>query len=159
MGAGLVKMTLAAAVGAALAYSFDPVRGRRRRAEMRDRGRSFAKRELRAVERQANYRKGRAEGLVHRLRHPESEAPDDDLTLVDKVRSEALGRAPGRGPHLTVDACDRVVTLRGEVPDVDAALDIERRVREVAGVDDVVNLLHSPGTPAPNKIDALKAES
>jgi osmotically-inducible protein OsmY len=62
------------------------------------------------------------------------------------------------GPHLTIDANERVVTLRGQVADRDTALDIEHRVRATSGVDDVVNLLHVPGTPAPNKVDALRAD-
>jgi osmotically-inducible protein OsmY len=83
--------------------------------------------------------------------------PEDDLVLVDKIRSEVLGRVV-EGPHLTIDANARVVTLRGQVADREIALDIERRVRATAGVADVVNLLHTPGTAAPNKLDALNAE-
>jgi len=155
-GANLVKMTIAAAVGAALAYVFDPVRGRRRRAELKDRGRSTLRHEVRAVERQASYGKGRAEGVIHKLRHPRPHVPEDDLTLADKIRSEVLGRV--EGPHLTIDVNNRVVTLRGEVPDEQAAQHVEREVRATPGVTDVVNLLHQPGTPAPNKADALRAE-
>jgi BON domain len=154
-GANLVKMTVAAAVGATLAYVFDPVRGRRRRAELKDRGRATLHREVRAVERHASYEKGRAEGVIHKLRNPRPHVPEDDMTLADKVRSEVLGRVDG--PHLTIDVSNRVVTLRGEVPDDSAAENIERRVRATPGVIDVVNLLHQPGTPAPNKSDALDA--
>lgn len=154
-GANLVKLTLAAAVGASLAYIFDPVRGRRRRAELKDRSRATLHREVRAVERQASYGKGRAEGVIHKLRHPRPHVPEDDMTLADKVRSEVLGRVDG--PHLTIDVSNRVVTLRGEVPDDGAAEEVERRVRATPGVTDVVNLLHRPGTPAPNKTDALEA--
>jgi osmotically-inducible protein OsmY len=155
-GANLVRLAIAAAVGAVLAYMMDPARGRRRRAELRDRGRATVRREVRAVERQASYGKGRAEGVVHKLRHPRPHAPEDDMTLADKIRSEVLGRVDG--PHLTIDVTYRVVTLRGQVPDDEASQGIERDVRATAGVVDVVNLLHTPGTPAPNKVDALKAE-
>jgi hypothetical protein len=152
-----MKLGVAGAAGAGLAYVFDPARGRRRRAELRDRGRAALRREVRAVERQASYGKGRAEGMVHRLRHPRPHAPEDDLTLADKIRSEVLGRFDG--PHLTIDVNSRVVTLRGQVRDDKAVQDIEREVRVTPGVADVVNLLHTPGTPAPNKVDALRAES
>jgi osmotically-inducible protein OsmY len=155
-GANLVKLIIAAALGAALAYVFDPVRGRRRRAELKDRGRATVRREVRAVERQASYGKGRAEGAIHKLRHPRPHVPDDDMTLVDKIRSEVLGRVDG--PHLTIDVNNRVVTLRGEVPDQLKAQQVEHEVRSTSGVVDVVNLLHQPGTPAPNKADALGAE-
>jgi hypothetical protein len=45
------------------------------------------------------------------------------------------------------------------MPDQQAALHVEREVRATPGVRDVVNLLHQPGTPAPNKADALRAEN
>ena len=156
-GANLVKLIIAGAVGAALAYVFDPVRGRRRRAELKDRGRATVRREVRAVERQASYGKGRAEWVILKVRHPRPHVPEDDETLVDKIRSEVLGRVDG--PHLTIDVYDRVVTLRGEVPDERMAQQVEHDVRATPGVVDVVNLLHQPGTPAPNKADALRAEN
>lgn len=156
-GSGLMKMALAAAGGAATAYLYDPVRGRRRRAELRDRSRAMVRKEMRAVERQAHYERGRAEGIAHRLRGGAPSVPEDDMTLLDKIRSEVLGRLVA-GPHITIDACDGVVTLRGQIADRDRALDVEQQVREVPGVVDVVNLLHIPGMPAPNKIDALRAD-
>src|SRR5262245_5768564 len=156
-GANLAKLIVAVAVGAALAYVFDPVRGRRRRAELKDRGRATVRREVRAVERQGRYGRGRAEGVIHKLRHPRPHVPDDDTTLVDKIRSEVLGHVDG--PHLTIDVNDRVVTLRGEVPDEHRAQQVGHDVRATPGVIDVVNLLHQPGTPAPNKADALGAEN
>jgi hypothetical protein len=156
-GAGLVKLGVAGAAGAGLAYAFDPARGRRRRAELKDRGRAALRRQMRAVERQASYGKGRAEGTMHRLRHPKPHVPEDDLTLADKIRSEVLGKVDG--PHLTIDVNERVVTLRGQVADDQTVQDVEREVRGTPGVADVVNLLHPPGTPAPNKVDALKTES
>jgi hypothetical protein len=156
-GASLVKLTCAAAAGATAAYLFDPARGRRRRAELRDRGRAALRREVRAVERHASYGKGRAEGIVHRWTHPHPQPPEDDHTLVDKIRSEVLGPLVG-GPHLTIDANKGVVTLRGEVRDRQAIEHIAREVRATPGVTEVVNLLHTPGTPAPNKLDALEAE-
>jgi osmotically-inducible protein OsmY len=156
-GTGLVKMSVAAAAGAGLAYAFDPARGRRRRAELRDRAGAAVRRNVRAVERQAHYGRGRATGLVHRVRQGGPHVPDDDMTLVDKVRSEVLGPLVD-GPHLTVDACRQVVTLRGQVVDHETARAIERAVRAVPGVADVVNLLHAPGEPAPNKAAALRAD-
>lgn len=155
-GSGLVKMTLAAGAGAATAYLFDPARGRRRRSELRDRGRATIRREWRSVERQAHYERGRVEGIAHKLRQSSPRAPEDDATLVDKIRSEVLGRIVA-GPHITLDAVAGVVTLRGQIADQDRALDIEGQVRQVPGVVDVVNLLHIPGMPAPNKVDALRA--
>lgn len=157
-GTSLTKLTAAAGAGAVLAYLFDPDRGRRRRAELRDRTMALARREMRAVERQAHYERGRAQGAVHRMRHGAPHAPEDDMTLLDKIRSEVLGRIVA-GPHITIDACRGVVTLRGQIADRDRALAIEHEVREVPGVLDVVNLLHVPGMPAPNKVDALRVDA
>ena len=109
------------------------------------------RRNVRAVERQAHYGRGRAAGVAHRLRQGAPHVPDDDMTLVDKVRSEALGPLVD-GPHLTVDASRQVVTLRGQVADHATARAIEGAVRAVPGVPDVVNLLHAPGEPAPRAV-------
>lgn len=75
----------------------------------------------------------------------------DDPTLVDKVRSEALGGPEYTGKTINVDAVDGVVTLRGQLESQEGIDDVASRVRAVAGVRDVVNLLHLPGTPAPNE--------
>lgn len=73
----------------------------------------------------------------------------DDRTLVDRVRSEALGGPEYSGETINVDAVEGVVTLRGQLASQDRIGDVVARVRTVAGVRDVVNLLHLPGTPAP----------
>jgi hypothetical protein len=51
------------------------------------------------------------------------------------------------------------VTLRGEVPRHADTREIAHAVSQVAGVRDITNLLHTPGTVAPNKRDALRAEA
>ena len=61
--------------------------------------------------------------------------------------------------HLNVDAVGGVVSVRGEVADLETAMGVERRIRAIPGVVDVENLLHAPGEPAPNKADALRAQS
>jgi osmotically-inducible protein OsmY len=83
--------------------------------------------------------------------------PANDHVLVDKVRSEVLGRMPDVEHRVSVDASNRVVTLRGELDDAAVATRLEAAVRGVPGVDDVVNLIHGPGEAAPNKADALNA--
>jgi len=49
------------------------------------------------------------------------------------------------------------VILRGQLDDVDAMFKVEHAVRNVPGVTAIKSLLHMPGTPAPNKADALAA--
>jgi osmotically-inducible protein OsmY len=98
------------------------------------------------------------QGVTHKATHPFPSAPADDHALADRVRSEALGRLEHAG-NLNIDVVDRVVTLRGEVADPDEVNEIYDRVRRVPGVANVVNLLHPPGTPAPNKADVLSNRS
>jgi hypothetical protein len=155
----LKRTAVAAGVGAAAAYLLDPDRGRSRRARLRDQGTAFSRRQARALERQASFPRGRAEGIVQRARGKLAhQPPADDRALVDRVRTEVLRGDPGH-PHLNVDAVDGVVAVRGEVPDLEAAMDVERRIRAIPGVVDVENLLHAPGEPAPNKAAALRAQS
>jgi hypothetical protein len=153
----LKRSAVAAGVGAAAAYLFDPDRGRSRRARLRDQSQAFSRRKARALERQASFQRGRAEGLVQRVRH-RGEPPADDRALADRVRTEVLRRDPGHA-QLSVDAVDGVVAVRGEVPDLETAMDVERRIKAIPGVTGVDNLLHTPGEPAPNKADALRAQS
>jgi len=154
---GTVKTLAAAAAGAGAIYLLDPDRGRARRARLRDRSTSMLRREMRAVERRAHYQRGRLEGVRHRVTHPNGEQPpENDQVLVDKVRSEVLGRWPGSRRMVNVDACKGTVTLRGEVDDPALVAGLERDVAAVNGVESVVNLLHAPGEVAPNKVDARR---
>ncbi len=76
--------------------------------------------------------------------------------LVDKVRSEVFGRRREVASHVSIDAANGVVTLRGELDDPAAITELELAVRRVNGVKDVVNLLHRPGQPPANKADSLR---
>jgi len=157
MGAGGLKLVGAAAAGAGLAYVFDRDRGRARRARLRDQSRATVRREARALERRAHYEWGRAEGLAHRATHRHPSPPENEHVLLDKVRSEVLGRMPEVARHVSIDAAKGVVTLRGELADRGAVDRLAQAVRGIDGVDDVVNLVHPPGQPPPNKVDALRA--
>jgi hypothetical protein len=154
----LKRTALAAGVGAAAAYLLDPDRGRSRRARLRDQSAAYGRRQARALERQASFQRGRAEGLVQRARHRGGHPPADDRALADRVRTEALRGDPTHA-HLNIDAVGGVVSVRGEVADLGTSMDVERRIRAIPGVVDVENLLHAPGEPAPNKADALRAQS
>ena len=155
--AGAVKLAAAAAAGAGAAYLLDPDRGHSRRARLKDQTRSKLRKEARAVERQAHLQRGRVQGLVHRTTHHVQSPPENDHVLVDKVRSEVFGRRHEVASHVSVDAANGVVTLRGELDDPAAITELELAVRKVGGVKDVVNLLHRPGQPAANKADSLRA--
>jgi len=156
-GFALGKVALAAAAGAGATYLLDPDRGKARRARLRDQTRATVRRDVRTVQRRVRYGRGRLEGALHRASDRNHEPPANDQVLVDKVRSEAMGRLPEIEHHISVDACNRVVTLRGELDDPAAVMRLEAAVRAVPGVEGVVNLVHRPGEVAPNKADALNA--
>jgi osmotically-inducible protein OsmY len=83
--------------------------------------------------------------------------PENDATLVQKVRSEVLGSEPFAGHSIAVSAADGTVTLRGQLSDPAHISALEQRVDKVAGVRKVENLVHTPGSPAPNKQAARSA--
>jgi hyperosmotically inducible periplasmic protein len=142
--------------GAAAAYLLDPVSGRGRRSRLRDQAMAALRRLRRRAEQRGRYVTHLAEGKLAQLVRPSPEAFDvDDATIGDRIRSEVLGTGDVRRFRISVDVADGIATLRGEV-DSDAQIRaIESRVGGVAGVAEVVNLLHLPGRAAPNKESAI----
>lgn len=133
----IVKNVITMAAGAAIAYLFDPVSGKTRRARLADqaaaRGRDIAE-EARA---EAEYRAGQAKGVVHEVLDPDGDVPADDAELLQKVRSEAIGPSgvPTDGFEVHTDAGQ--VVIRGQVPadaDIDGMID---RIMNVTGVRSV----------------------
>ena len=147
-----VAATCGIVLGVLLAYFMDRGAGRRRRHTARDR--AFAR--MRRGERRAAMRARRAEshavGIVRRTinsaRRGQRE-PLDDVTLAHKVESELYRRTRITKGRISVNAEDGCVFLRGVL---DRPEDIERiaaATRQIAGVRDVENLTHLPGTQAP----------
>jgi hypothetical protein len=140
---------LALGAGAVAAFFFDPVSGKRRRHITRSwisgRFRGAGTRTARAGRAVGAQAFGTWRSVKHRGNGGE---PENDITLAEKVRSEAFAgiEVPSR---INVNAEGGVVYLRGQVKRPDQMKEIERRVRDVHGVRGVVNLLHLPGTPAP----------
>ncbi|HEV3475138.1 MAG TPA: BON domain-containing protein, partial [Actinomycetota bacterium] len=136
---------IAVGAGAVAAFFLDPVSGKRRRHVTRS---WIAGRFRRAGTRTA--RVGRAVGSEaygkwQAVKHAGEETdPENDITLAEKVRSEAFAGLdlPSR---INVNAESGVVYLRGQVKRPDEIRDIERRVRDIRGVRGVVNLLHVSG--------------
>jgi hypothetical protein len=118
------------AFGALLAYFFDPQNGRERRS--------------RALERIPAFRSAADEpvGLDETLR-------PDDATLALKVETEILRDPDIPKGQINVDAENGKVVLRGEVEQPELIKDLEKRTKKIQGVQEVENLLHVPGTPAP----------
>lgn len=150
--------TLGATVGAVAAYFLDPDRGRARWTRTRDQALAMGRQLARRTERKARYLEGRIEGLSYRLTPAQHEGGRvDNQVLADKIRSEVLGEERFRDYVINVDAVDGVVHLRGEVPQPEIVRELRERVAAMDEVEAVDNLLHAPGTPAPNKQEALQA--
>jgi osmotically-inducible protein OsmY len=156
-GRGMSFLT-GGAIGALLAYLFDPARGRARRHQVRDRASATARRGVRRAGRTGRYLASDAQGLKERLAHraPEDTAPNDP-TLAHAVESRLFQDADVPKGRINVSAEGGVVVLRGVADTPDQIKDLEKRARKVPGVMDVENLLHLPGTPAPNKDEAREA--
>src|ERR671936_76193 len=139
-----------AALGAALAYFFDPDNGRRRRKETIKRLAALGRRHGRRVQRGV---KAEAHGWKQKVMHRKEEAKPqpDDVTLAHKVETEIF-----RGPdvpkgRINVNAENGVIVLRGEAETPEMIEDLARKARQVQGVRDVENLLHVPGALPPSR--------
>ena len=143
-------LTLAGSA-AALTYFLDPDQGARRRAIARDRVAATFRRGSRKAERQARMVAGQAGGAAKRIAHPKSsqEPVTDDVTLARKVETEIFRDPEVPKGQINVNAEHGKVVLRGEVTSADQAKRLESQARAIPGVEDVENLLHPPGTPAP----------
>lgn len=75
----------------------------------------------------------------------------DDVTLARKVETEIFRDAEVPKGQINVNAENGVVVLRGEVEEPELIRDLEEKTRNVQGVQEVENLLHTPGTAAPAK--------
>ena len=142
---------LAGAIGAALAYFFDPDNGRKRRKDAIMRaGKAF-----RQTGQKGQGVAAQAKGLKEKATHlKEQEKPQpDDVTLARKVESEIFRAADVPKGQINVNVEDGVVYLRGELEQPDLIEDLGAQARKVQGVLGVENLLHVPGQEAPAKAE------
>jgi osmotically-inducible protein OsmY len=142
---------IAGAIGAAVAYLFDPDRGGRRRAMARDRSTAAARRSARRLARLSRWGGAEAYGVTQRVRHrrEEPKPQPDDVTLARKVETEIFRSPEVPKGKINVNAVDGVVELRGEADRPEMIGDLEDQVRNIPGVLDVRNMLHVPDAPAP----------
>jgi len=113
------------ALGAGLAYFFDPENGKSRRKA--------------TVKRVA----------VMTRRTREQQPRQDDAILARKVESELFRDAGVPKGKINVDAEQGKVVLRGEADSPEMIDALAGNARNVQGVQEVENLLHTPGQPAP----------
>src|SRR4051812_16527102 len=140
---------LAGAIGAAIAYFFDPDNGRRRRAVAADKAGKYFRRAATQTQGAASQAQGLKAKATHRSEQ-EKEQPDD-VTLARKVETEIFRDAEVPKGQINVNVEDGVVFLRGAVNDESLIEALAEGARKVQGVREVENLLHVSGTPAPTK--------
>ncbi len=128
---------------------FDRRNARRRRHAARERATAKVRRRARETARRARYLEGVAEGVAHKAAHVVPGAnsrkePADDLTLAQKVESEAFREAGVSKAHVSVNAEGGVIYLRGRLESEDEIAGLVKAARGVEGVKGVESLLHTP---------------
>lgn len=143
-------LALGGALGALLAYFFDPQNGTRRRHVAVDRTAALFRTGGRQAARTGRGVAAEAYGISQKVQHLKEEAKDfDDTTLADKIRSEVFRDPDVPKGKVSVNVQNGVVQLRGELPRTELIEDLVAQTRKVQGVRDVENLLHLPGSEAP----------
>jgi gas vesicle protein len=141
---------LGGALGALVAYFFDPQNGKGRRHQFRDRSLALFRSGGRKAARAGRGVAADTYGVAKKAQHLKEEPKDfDDATLADKVRSEVLRDPEMPKGQINVNVQNGVVQLRGEVRSRDLIDELVSQTRKVGGVRDVENLLHAPGEQAP----------
>ncbi len=136
-------------LGALLAYFFDPQNGTRRRHMLADRTGGALRSGRRRAEQTGRAVAAEASGVSQKVQHREEEPKDlDDATLKDKVQSELFRGADVPKGDINVNVQNGVVQLRGEVERPELIDELVEQTRKVQGVQEVENLLDTPGTEA-----------
>jgi osmotically-inducible protein OsmY len=138
---------LGAAMGAALAYFFDPETGNRRRSMTRDRVLAFFRRTGRQAGRAGQAAKSQAYGVTQKAVHVKDRTNQqpDDTTLAHKVETELFRDADVPKGDINVNAENGVVSRRGRLERDEQITRLVRATEAIDGVRTVNNLLHTPG--------------
>jgi osmotically-inducible protein OsmY len=153
------SMIVSGAVGASLAYFLDPQQGARRRNTTRDQLVATARRLGGRSEKMARYLGGEAYGLIQETIHlnPPGNPSPDDKTLKDRIESEIFKNTETSRENININVAYGTVELRGELPNQEEIDSLVQRVKSIPNVQEIHNYLHLPGTPAPNKVAAIRA--
>jgi hypothetical protein len=131
-------------------YFFDPARGRRRRARVRDKVAHVVNVSTDAVGTTARDLAHRVAGNAARVRSAMRRRTVDDVILIERVRAQ-LGRVVSHPHAIEVEATGGRVRLSGHVSQAEVN-QLLRVVKKVQGVREVVNALkeqaESGGAPA-----------
>ncbi len=118
-------------------YVFDPDRGKRRRALIRDKAEAAGNKVSDKAEKMRRDLSNRAYGIVAETKSIFQHDEVSDEVLVDRVRSR-LGRIPVHIGAFDISAKDGVITLRGQIL-ADELPKVLRAARFVRGVKDIDN--------------------
>jgi osmotically-inducible protein OsmY len=144
-------------LGAALMYFFDPDRGKRRRALVRDKVEAAGDKVGTYAEKMSRDIKNRAYGIVTETTALFKHEEVTDDVLVDRVRAK-LGRYPDQLDAIDVQATNGAVILSGSIQanELPKLLRAARFVRGVKRVENQLRVLPAPedvpefqGTPQP----------
>jgi osmotically-inducible protein OsmY len=137
-------------LGAALMYVFDPDRGKKRRALIRDKVEAAGNKVSDTAGKMRRDLSNRAYGMIAETKSILRRDEVSDEVLVDRVRSR-LGRIPVHIGAFDISARDGVVTLRGQIL-ADELPRVLRAARFVRGVKDIDNQFevreHADAVPA-----------
>ena len=151
-------LLVGAVTGALAAYVLDPELGRRRRDQLAARARHSTHLLTRTGRAKALQSVGHAKGALHRLHPGEGEALDD-AGLAHKVESVLFRDATVPKGSISINAEEGKVFLRGQVENAEQIEHAAEVTAGIPGVDEVVNLLHLPGTEAPHPHDPPQAQA
>ncbi|ARP88517.1 hypothetical protein CAL13_03935 [Bordetella genomosp. 9] len=146
----MVDTIVAAALGAAAMYYFDPELGRRRRAMLRDQLAGRGHDAERFLRRKARYVRGHLQGMAAQTRSAMSPAgePASDRRIAERVRA-AIGRAVSTPGAVDVNVAAGNVLLTGHilaaereklVSTVSAVEGVERVTDQMSAYDDAGNV-------------------
>lgn len=133
-------------VGALLAYFLDPSHGSQRRSST-----------MQKVSTASTGPLSKATNMVPGMKSRQPDNPNpDDQTLRDRVESEIFKDTETSRENININVVNGIVTVRGELPNQGEIDNLVKRIQSIPNVKGVQNLLHLPGTPAPNKADSLR---
>ncbi|MFN3322709.1 MAG: hypothetical protein ACK5AZ_04365 [Bryobacteraceae bacterium] len=141
-------------IGAILAYFWDPDRGRRRRALLRDRASSAVRRTEHFLGSTSRLLSDQARGVVHEFRVTLQPGAVSDETVVARVRA-VMGHIVGHPGAIDVTSEDGHVTLQGPVlsDEVDELLTEVSAIPGVRGVTSELEVFEEAGN-----VPALQGE-
>ena len=140
------RFLLGLIVGAGAMYLFDPDKGNRRRALLRDQMVSAGNQASDSATAKAKDLSNRAQGVAAEARGRMGSEQVSDAVLEARVRSE-IGRVVSNAGAILVSAYEGRVTLRGPVlaKEVQELVRTVKGVRGVDSVDNQLNVHQQPG--------------